>query len=288
MTISYPLSRSSGKGLPPGDTRSTSEADRDAQTLVRTDHLNSGSAVGQAKGRRKIRIITNDIGHPMNGVHSLHQFLCAMYDACAVQRNLYRKRQILHRDINDENIMFAPDMGKYRERSWKGYAEVRFVNQVLAKDKNVDPEPACILVDIGNSANLKADRGRDALTECAGNPKFIARSVSSGQLLDDKDFPSKGVDMPSLEGSLDDHPAWKEWESILHPSLARLAPMLAGMFEYIQPEWAYRREMNPEHVHEALMRLLLTEIVNIKKDGSDIDIVMGGRATPPLPRRMSR
>ncbi|KDN45678.1 hypothetical protein RSAG8_04762, partial [Rhizoctonia solani AG-8 WAC10335] len=76
------------------------------------------------------------------------------------------------------------------------------------------------------------------------------------------------------------------WEFILHPSLARLAPMLAGMFEYIRPEWAYRQELNPEHVHEALMRLLLTEIANIKEYNTDIAIAIGGRKIPPPPPSM--
>ncbi|KDN45684.1 hypothetical protein RSAG8_04768, partial [Rhizoctonia solani AG-8 WAC10335] len=232
-----------------------------------------------------------------------------------VQRNLYRKRQILHRDISDRSIMFAPDANNYQELSWKGDAEVRFVNQVLA---NLEPKPTCLVVNFESSADLKAERSRDGLTECTGTPKFIARSVSSWELLDDKDYSSSGVHMPLMEGSLADycqfmhtmeyqvlaspgsatqskvefahrlfhdaestfwviawilvrsikagsepeeepHPNFchfyhtmrrhfpvpgaddsrlglgsigkTRWEFILHPSLARLAPMLAGMFE---------------------------------------------------------
>ncbi|KEP47417.1 hypothetical protein V565_156430 [Rhizoctonia solani 123E] len=313
---------------------------------------------------------TSEIGQPLVGVHSLYKFLCTMYDACAVQRNLYRKCNIMHRDISDTNIMFAPDTDAYREHNWEGYAEVKFVNQVLAKDKSVNPAPQCLVIDLGNGADLEVERGLDALTERAGTPKFIARSVSSGELLDEDEFSSAKVKLPQIEGVLVDYHqfmhtaeyhaevgdspgsttlpetalpevefahrlfhdaestfwviAWtlarsikagseqekkphirfsqfcyimsthcptpkaddprkqfsrKDWKFCLHPDLAALAPMLATMFRYIRPEWAYRPDLDAEHVHEALMRLLLIEIVNIK-NGIDIDIHIGGRDSP--------
>ncbi|QRW24346.1 kinase domain protein [Rhizoctonia solani] len=75
----------------------------------------------------------------------------------------------------------------------RGYAEVRFVNQVLAKDKNANPDPACLLVDLGNGADLKVERNEQVLKERTGTPKFIARSISCGSLLprgdDDEQMP---------------------------------------------------------------------------------------------------
>ncbi|KEP51103.1 hypothetical protein V565_067420 [Rhizoctonia solani 123E] len=333
---------------------------------IRTTRFNPGPGTEETPGRFKMRTVTSEIGQPLEGVHSLYKFLCTMYDACAVQRNLYRKCKILHRDISDKNIMFAPDTDAYRKRNREGYADVKFVNQVLAKDKSVNPAPQCLVIDLGNGADLNVERGLDALTERTGTPKFIARSVSSGELLGKKGFSSKEVDMPLMEGVLAeylqfmhateyqvlDSPsstipseaefahrlfhdaestfwviAWtlarsikvgseqeeiphikfrqffhtmsthcptpeaddprkqfshNHWEFRLHPDLAALAPMLANMFEYVQPEWAYRPELNVEHVHEALMRLLLIEIVNIKNGTDiDIDIDIGGRDPPP-------
>ncbi|EUC54886.1 hypothetical protein RSOL_076060 [Rhizoctonia solani AG-3 Rhs1AP] len=149
--------------------------------------------------------VTSEIGQPLEGVHSLYKFLCTMYDACAVQRNLYRKCNIMHRDISDTNIMFAPDTDAYREHNWEGYAEVKFVNQVLAKDKSVNPAPQCLVIDLGNGADLEVERGLDALTERTGTPKFIARSVSSGKLLDEDEFSSAKVKLPQIEGVLVDY-----------------------------------------------------------------------------------
>ncbi|CAE6434390.1 unnamed protein product [Rhizoctonia solani] len=346
---------------------------------IRTTHLNPES-VGQASGRYKMRMMTKDIGRSLGEARSLRKFLCAMYDACAVQRNLYRKCRILHRDISDGNIMLAPDTDEYRKRCAKGYAHVKFVNQVLAKNKECEPNPECLVIDLGNGADLKIERDRDVLTErtasstiYAGTPRFIARSVSTGDLLDPEVFNGGGVDLPPMTESLSDYreymhtseydtlkssgpatrsevefahrlfhdaestfwvivwtlarsvkegseqetphpifcqfyhviyrhfpdpgamdtrltlclPSETYWRSVLHPDLAVLAPMLHQMFRYIQPDWAYRPELDPEHVHEALMRLLLKELVRMENHGGDITISIGGRATPPMPRHMT-
>ncbi|KAG8726043.1 hypothetical protein FRC11_000945, partial [Ceratobasidium sp. 423] len=73
----------------------------------------------------------------------------------------------------------------------------------------------------------------------------------------------------------------KYWKSILHPDLVILGQIWRKMFVYIRPEWAYRPELNPEHVHEALMRLLLAEIVRIDETKGDIALAIGARRTPP-------
>ncbi|KAL5641410.1 hypothetical protein ACGC1H_001775 [Rhizoctonia solani] len=77
------------------------------------------------------------------------------------------------------------------------------------------------------------------------------------------------------------------WESVLHPDLSALSGMLAKMFSYIRPEWTYRPDLHPEHVHEALMRLLLTEIIRIDDSGEDVLLAIGGRAAPPVPDGMA-
>ncbi|CAE6480053.1 unnamed protein product [Rhizoctonia solani] len=324
------------------------------------------------QGRYKMRMVTKDIGRPLETVQSLRQFLCVMYDACVVQRNLYRKCHILHRDISDGNIMLAPVTDQYRTRCKNGYAEVKFVNQVLRADgETTDPAPTCLVIDLGNGADLKVTRDKDQLRQRTGTPKFIARSVSSGMFLTEEDYPATGVCLP-LPDEIEDYLhrmhtteyqhevpsspnptaqpdqtfahrlfhdaestfwviAWtlvrsagrgyqgeqnqdmsfrrfyhimsrhfpvpgdedtrafskgpSYWDSLLHPDLKSLGPMLHQMFIYVRPEWAYRPTLNPEHVHEALMRLLLAEI--IKLDHADIPLVIGVRSIPPPPAGMS-
>ncbi|CAE7061984.1 unnamed protein product [Rhizoctonia solani] len=329
---------------------------------IRTIDLNPPESSTPSPKRFKMRMVTEEVGLPLEGVHSLRKFLCAMYDACVVQRNLYRKSCILHRDISDKNIMFAPGTSAYRERNQEGYAEVKFVNQVLAKNKSITPDPACLVIDLGNGADLAVKRGTDTLTERTGTPKFIARSVSSGELLE---YPNYEAKMPPIEGLLADYDefmhttkyqfpdspgsatqskvefahrlfhdaestfwviAWTltrsikdgseqqtnpsprfihffhtmsrhypipqiddsrelpslarkaGWEDILHPDLSMLAPMLAKMYHYIRPEWAYWPDLNPAHVHEALMRLLLAQILTTS---GEVMINIGGRNPPP-------
>ncbi|GAB1526744.1 hypothetical protein RhiTH_009916 [Rhizoctonia solani] len=345
----------------------------ETQKPIRTPRIaaEDSDESGAEAGRYKMRIVTKDVGRPLGNIRSLRHFLCVMYDACAVQRNLYRKSRILHRDISDSNIMVAPDTNEYRNRNMRGYAEVRFVNQVLAKDKNANPDPACLLVDLGNGADLKVARNEQVLKERTGTPKFIARSISCGSLLprgdDDEQMPplvesilnqskfmhtteyqvlnnmTSGT-QPHIEfahrlfhdaestfwviawtlaRSIKEghtleptpHPEFRRffhtmqrhfptpddrdsraiicvksceyWTQILHDDLKSLGPMLFGMFRYILPEWTYRSELDPEHVHEALMRLLLVEIVRIDKEKSDVPLVIGGRPVPPPPSEMA-
>ncbi|CUA72857.1 hypothetical protein RSOLAG22IIIB_10369 [Rhizoctonia solani] len=225
-----------------------------------------------------------------------------------------------------------------------------------------------MIIDLGNGADLKMARITDELTDRTGTPKFIARSVSCGKLLDPDDYSSENVSLPSpneikdyvhrmhtteyqrdilptpnytaqpeakfthqlfhdaestfwvivwtlvrsTSGNREEkshteeysrfyhmmcrhypHPnvedarvsilrkSLKFWTLLLHPGLERMAPMLRGMIFYVWPEWGRSQALNPEHVHEALMRLLLVEI--IKLDSADIVLDIGARSIPPIP-----
>ncbi|KAL5637579.1 hypothetical protein ACGC1H_004107 [Rhizoctonia solani] len=94
-------------------------------------------------------------------------------------------------------------------------------------------------------------------------------------------YPSN--DTPDPRYSFSSEP--ETWKQILHPSLVDVAPMLSEMHKYILPEWGYRPELNtehPEHAHEALMRLLLREIVRIEDDKTK-DVVFAPLGTRNLP-----
>ncbi|CUA72856.1 hypothetical protein RSOLAG22IIIB_10368 [Rhizoctonia solani] len=341
----------------------------DCHGFVLNENQERLTTAGPDLGRHKMRLVTKDIGRPLETVRSLRQFLCVMYDACVVQRNMYRKCGILHRDISDSNIMVAPIGDEYHTRCKGSLLGVKYVNQVLQKDgEQPDPAPECLVIDLGNGADLKMARKNDELTDRAGTPKFIARSVSSGELLSPYDYSSVGVSLPS-PGEIRDYvhrmhtteyrheipptpnstaqpearfthqlfhdaestfwvivwtlvrstsgnreekshtAVYKEfyhmmcrhypqpneadsrklifqrepkfWTSLLHPGLKSMAPMLRDMLIYVWPEWGRSQALNPEHVHEALMRLLLVEI--IKLDSADIVLDIGARSIPPTP-----
>ncbi|KAG9090908.1 hypothetical protein FRC06_000829 [Ceratobasidium sp. 370] len=323
-------------------------------------------------GRRaKTRLISADVGQPLEDITSLSHFLRVMYDACVVQRNLYRKCNILHRDISANNIMVAPTNPRFKKHCGGDYFDsVKYINQILANNSDVKPEPACLVIDLGNGADLdQINDNVEVLAERTGTPKFIARSVSRGRLLLSEMYPTGQLAMPTLEGrSLELYKAgnaeytrytemvqrqayidttpqvehkhrlfhdaestfwviawtlarsapkdykeekkWPEmlhafvqvmethepgtlndsragflfdldsWKDVLHPSLVDVAGMLYQMHRYIRPEWQYRPELDVEHVHEALMRLLLTEIVRIQHSGADVELSIGTRALP--------
>ncbi|KAB5587361.1 hypothetical protein CTheo_9204 [Ceratobasidium theobromae] len=80
---------------------------------------------------------------------------------------------------------------------------------------------------------------------------------------------------PDLRSSLtSSHP--ETWRNILHRDLESMAPMISQMHGCIWPEWTLRDKLDPEHAHEALMRLLLAEIVRIV----DIPLSIGTRSLP--------
>lgn len=71
------------------------------------------------------------------------------------------------------------------------------------------------------------------------------------------------------------------WEDTLHPAFSETASMLYQMHIYIFPEWGFRPKLDAEHVHEALMRLLLKEIIRIDDTQSNVEFHSQTRALPP-------
>jgi hypothetical protein len=82
--------------------------------------------------------------------------------------------------------MVAPmvDSNEFYPRCDEGYDEVKYINQVLAKDRyecvhythtlpktfpicrQAKPRPACLIIDLGNGTDLEATQGAEqALTE---------------------------------------------------------------------------------------------------------------------------
>jgi hypothetical protein len=74
------------------------------------------------------------------------------------------------------------------------------------------------------------------------------------------------------------------WKSILYSDLQDLAGMLFHMHDYINPEWGFRQDLNTKHVHEALMRLLLAEIVQIEDGKADILLQFACQNLPGKPK----
>jgi hypothetical protein len=63
-----------------------------------------------------------------------------------------------------------------------------------------------------------------------------------------------------------------EFQSALHPKLATLGTMLHRIYSQVEPEYAYLSPPpRPDHLHEAMGRLLLQQIVDIGDDTIPLD-----------------
>ncbi|EUC54081.1 kinase domain protein, putative [Rhizoctonia solani AG-3 Rhs1AP] len=123
---------------------------------------------------------------------------------------------------------------------------------------------------------------------------FLARSAPNDYEMENKPNPELQLFVNGMEAhypsnnTTDPRASFstmlEAWKQILHPRLVDVAPMLSEMHKYILPEWGYRLELNkeyPEHAHEALMRLLLREIVRIEDDKTK-DVVFAPLGTRNL------
>ncbi|KAG8769292.1 hypothetical protein FRC12_005047 [Ceratobasidium sp. 428] len=331
--------------------------------------------------REEMIIVTQGVGQSLYNARTLREFLCVMYDACVLQRGLYRKSSILHRDISDGNIMIAPNDEQFYQRRVQGYDKIKYINQVLADNPNTEPRPACLVVDPGNGMDLEmAHNSLEVQVERTGTPQFIAYSACLGNVNPGNFFHISRARMPTLEGQAlrlhqkysppeytqrpeilsgpfpDEPPpisfarrlfhdaesvfwiiAWflvnsagpsaeeysaknkplelfrfisamnshtmnrgaadsrpfvvfsteRDLRKVLHPDLCCVAGMLTDMRTYVSlPEWGYVPELDPEHVHEALMRLLLKEIVRIDEEKADVRLAAAGRLLAREPQLM--
>ncbi|PSS29871.1 hypothetical protein PHLCEN_2v2638 [Hermanssonia centrifuga] len=58
-----------------------------------------------------------------------------------------------------------------------------------------------------------------------------------------------------------------QWTAAFHPALSSLAPLLYKMAQQVRPEYClFTYRPRPEHLHEAMRRLLLEQLVNMKDD----------------------
>ncbi|THH01592.1 hypothetical protein EW145_g6883 [Phellinidium pouzarii] len=63
------------------------------------------------------------------------------------------------------------------------------------------------------------------------------------------------------------------WGACLHPKLRSAASMLHIMARYYEAQWVYwRKELDDDHAHEMMTRVLLDHIVRIEENNSEVKI----------------
>ncbi|KAI0807935.1 hypothetical protein C8Q74DRAFT_1230133 [Fomes fomentarius] len=152
--------------------------------------------------RTKKRLFLYDYGHELLSATSVNEFLRAIYDVLEVHRTLLQ-RGILHRDMSIQNILLRPVWREMPDRPVMKDPPP-FIQDVLGGKRDPKSRLAeCLLIDFDNSALLdKKWSLTTALEELArrtGTPKYIARSVSLGEVFLSGSV-LEGARMPELQG----------------------------------------------------------------------------------------
>ncbi|KAJ8703526.1 hypothetical protein PTI98_002143 [Pleurotus ostreatus] len=138
--------------------------------------------------RIKTRLIMKTSGLPLTKCRNIVDFFKGMYDILEAHRWMVAERKLLHRDISHGNIVVeAKDAWKIKK--FEGKKPPIFIDEVL---HGKHAPPMARLLDMDNCANLdrrkmksKGGKGDDEPLRCrTGTPKFIARSVAAGRILD--------------------------------------------------------------------------------------------------------
>ena len=104
---------------------------------------------------------------------------------------------------------------------------------------------------------------QDALEKTTPREFSVALNTLDSHALDRRKLDSRGLLLTWRKHTL---------EAALHPKLAPLAPMLELMCRQILPEYAYLSPSpRKDHLHEAMRRLLLQQIVDMGSDTIPLD-----------------
>ncbi|KDQ29985.1 hypothetical protein PLEOSDRAFT_165664 [Pleurotus ostreatus PC15] len=157
--------------------------------------------------RIKTRLIMKTSGLPLTKCKNIVDFFKGMYDILEAHRWMVAERKLLHRDISHGNIVIEAKDAK-KVRKLKGTKPPIFINEVLHGEP---APPMARLLDMDNCANLDTSKVKsegegetedsdEPLRYRTGTPKFIARSVAAGKILDDVWF----AVMPTLQPEIAD------------------------------------------------------------------------------------
>ncbi|CCO34138.1 hypothetical protein BN14_08230 [Rhizoctonia solani AG-1 IB] len=263
---------------------------------IRTTTLKQGPGGKPAVVRYKMRVLTRDVGRSLGEIRSLSNG--AILEPCQGDPEILAERtgtpKFIARSVSrGETLTFRQHRGELSKmpklygRALQVYesvhkAQYEDINNSFNKSSCPTSDPGVAFVhqlfhDAESTFWLIAwlmarSAGPDYEPEEEWSHEFSIFISALGN-----HYPS--LDRPDSRVALD--PSLKSWSKILHPDLASLATMLSQMHEYIEPEWAYRDGLDAEHAHEALMRLLLTEIVRIEDHPeNDIPLIIGTRSLP--------
>ncbi|CAL1717162.1 unnamed protein product [Somion occarium] len=159
--------------------------------------------------RTKKRLVMGSRGSQFHLAKTVKDVLKATYDVIEVHRALLKRRRFLHRDLSMPNVLMYPEHSKKTTEGKQFISDPpKFIDEILGESNNNDDKCRALLIDADNSASLKselmadpalANALREELTMRTGTPRYIARAVASGTVVNTK-WSRTFSSMPSLEG----------------------------------------------------------------------------------------
>ncbi|CAL1717166.1 unnamed protein product [Somion occarium] len=158
--------------------------------------------------RTKKRLVMGSRGSQFHLAKTVKDVLKATYDVIEVHRALLKRRRFLHRDLSMPNVLMYPEHSKKTTEGKQFISDPpKFIDEILGDSNNNDDKCRALLIDADNSASLKselmadpalANALREELTMRTGTPRYIARAVASGTVVNTK-WSRIFAPMPSLE-----------------------------------------------------------------------------------------
>ncbi|PVF98016.1 hypothetical protein CPB86DRAFT_826005 [Serendipita vermifera] len=136
--------------------------------------------------RQKTCLVMEDKGISIMDAKTPRDVLIALYDVLEVTRFLWRKRQTLHRDISEGNVLIQEDKTLTIPEDLRTELEEMCFAKALLGKEGPNPEAdrldtPLLLIDFDVAQNHKPTPGKTP-TERTGTPYFMARAVRTPEI----------------------------------------------------------------------------------------------------------
>ncbi|KAI0076434.1 hypothetical protein K474DRAFT_1662954 [Panus rudis PR-1116 ss-1] len=192
-------------GLVPGVVRllDTDTSECDVKLPDGTPIATPRPASETVRHRTKKRVVMLSTGEKLYQAKSVKDLLMAIYDAVEVHRTMVIQRRVLHRDVSIHNMMMYPQHGPESQNALMMKDPPKFIGDVLGVQHTQQDKSRALIIDLDNGAMLRdsamnSSESRE-LAARTGTPRYIARSVCAGTLLDEL-YVKIFSKMPELSG----------------------------------------------------------------------------------------
>ncbi|KAJ3486976.1 hypothetical protein NLI96_g3843 [Meripilus lineatus] len=171
----------------------------------------SAVRTSESTNRVKHRLVLGSTGQDLLQASSVLEMLMAIFDILEIHRALFKRRNILHRDMSIYNILIRP---RHNPKTMEGKTLIDnppvFIQAILkglmfvsnGQEEAIDESESALLIDFDNYAEFKVENQvNESLKARTGTPMFIARTACANRIRGDpRDQLKLYEPMPRLEG----------------------------------------------------------------------------------------